>query len=76
MGSKVFEEAGKRLVEPEVTPPEAGDEVTKPFVSELVSHDGSNEVLIVLVGMFRVVQQVCLSRIKEYFLRYCQICLK
>lgn len=58
MSTEIFEETSERLIEPQVWPPEASDQVSEPLVSELVSHDRGNEDLVVDVGIFRIIQQV------------------
>jgi hypothetical protein len=42
------------LVEPELVPPVHGDEVAKPLVSKLVSHDVRNPVSVAVRGCFFV----------------------
>lgn len=68
MSTEVFEEASKRLVKPQVGPPEAGDQVAEPLVSKLVSHDGGDKDLVVEVGVIRVVKQVGFSGKQELIL--------
>lgn len=59
--SNIFDIGSEAFIEPEVRPPAWGDQVTKPLVGQLVSHNGSH---ILLVGGSRhpgVVQHGSLS---------------
>lgn len=54
MSSEVLIEGGKSLVQPQVAPPKAGDQIPEPLVRELVRHDGgcaqlSREACVLLV---------------------------
>lgn len=61
MSAEIFEKTGERFVEPQVTPPETSDQVTEPFMSELVRHNRSDVDFVEHVSVLRVVQEVGFS---------------
>ena len=54
----VFHHVGKTFVEPQVVPPAHRHEVAEPLVGQLVSNDGSNQLLHVEGGVVRVQEEI------------------
>lgn len=46
VSTKIFVETRERLIQPQVAPPETSDQITEPFVGQLVRHDSGDENLI------------------------------
>lgn len=57
--------AGEALVEPEVSPPAWGHEITEPLVSKLVRDNGRDSLLVVARRDTLLVQHSRLSEIDE-----------
>lgn len=66
MSCKVFKVAGERFIQPQIAPPEASDQVSEPFMSKLVSKDGSNEDFAIQVCVGWVVQKISFSEMENF----------
>ena len=51
MHSEVFEVASETLVDPDVVPPFAGDQVTEPLVSEFMGRYSTDSQLVHFIGL-------------------------
>lgn len=61
MGCKVFKITSEGLIDPNIAPPECGDEVAEPLVSHFVCHDSGYEDFIYEISILFIIQKECFS---------------